>query len=114
MRRGMDRATGKMIEGIDHLRQSVFDILTTPTGSRWFRRDYGSNLPLLIDAPMNPDLLLDLYAEAATAIDKWEPSLTVKRFEVNAAAEGAMALTVIGDWQIDWPQKTGRVVEVRL
>ena len=41
---GMDRETGKSLSGIEHLRQSIRDILTTPIGSRVMRRDYGSRL----------------------------------------------------------------------
>ncbi|MBB2777202.1 UNVERIFIED_ORG: phage baseplate assembly protein W, partial [Comamonas terrigena] len=43
----MDRTTGRRISGIDHVRQSVADILTTPLGSRLERRNYGSLLPSL-------------------------------------------------------------------
>jgi phage baseplate assembly protein W len=38
--RGMNNKTGKELEGIKHLKQSMIDILTTPTGSRIMRRDY--------------------------------------------------------------------------
>ena len=47
----MHRHTGEGISGTAHLRQSVFDILQTPTGSRVMRRDYGSTLFTLIDQP---------------------------------------------------------------
>lgn len=46
---GMDRRTGRLIEGDAHLAQSVADILTTPVGSRLQRRTYGSLLPELLD-----------------------------------------------------------------
>ena len=46
---GMDAKTGRRLEGDDHLRQSIADILTTPIGSRVLRRDYGSMLLDLID-----------------------------------------------------------------
>lgn len=29
---GMDRNTGKLLSGTDHIRQSIVDILTTPLG----------------------------------------------------------------------------------
>ncbi|HAL68756.1 MAG TPA: phage baseplate protein, partial [Pseudomonas sp.] len=34
---GLDRRTGESISGLDHLRQSIEDILTTPLGSRRMR-----------------------------------------------------------------------------
>lgn len=44
---GTDANTGKALEGMAHLRQSIRDILGTPLGSRVMRRDYGSELPAL-------------------------------------------------------------------
>jgi hypothetical protein len=44
-----DKETRKALEGIDHLKQSIIDILTTPIGSRVMRRDYGSRLFELVD-----------------------------------------------------------------
>ena len=40
----------------DQLWQSVTKILTTPTGSRVMRRDFGSAIPDLLDAPQNASL----------------------------------------------------------
>lgn len=54
--RGMDAKTGKVLEGIDHLKQSIIDILTTPVNSRIMRRSYGSRLLELVDKPINRDL----------------------------------------------------------
>ncbi len=48
---GMNNTSGKAITDIDHLRQSVRDILLTPQGSRIARREYGSLLSALIDQP---------------------------------------------------------------
>ena len=59
---GMARATGKAMAGVDHIAQSIGDILTTPLGSRVMRRDYGSLLPQLIDAPLNRATALLLIA----------------------------------------------------
>lgn len=37
---GISATTGRPLSGIDHLRQSIRDILTTPIGSRVMRRLY--------------------------------------------------------------------------
>jgi hypothetical protein len=63
--RGTSATTGKPLSGIQHLRQSINDILTTPIGSRVIRRDYGSDLPTLVDAPMNLSTLTRIYAATA-------------------------------------------------
>ena len=49
---GINAHTGQALSGIDHLRQSIRDILTTRIGTRVMRRDYGSRLPTLVDNPM--------------------------------------------------------------
>ena len=41
---GMDRHTGASLSGVEHLRQSIADILTTPLGSRRMRPAYGCQL----------------------------------------------------------------------
>lgn len=41
------------LNDMEHLKQSVRDILTTPLASRVMRREYGSLVPDLIDEPMN-------------------------------------------------------------
>jgi hypothetical protein len=50
---GMDAVTGKPMYDTAHLSQSIGDILSTPIGSRVMRRDYGSALFELVDAPGN-------------------------------------------------------------
>ncbi|MDG4811647.1 hypothetical protein P8629_01380 [Hydrogenovibrio sp. 3SP14C1] len=49
----MNRQTGKPLAGIEHLRQRIGDVLTTPVGSRVMRREYGSSIFELQDAPIN-------------------------------------------------------------
>ena len=46
---GMNSQTGLSIAEVEHIRQSVRDILVTPVGSRVMRREYGSLLSALID-----------------------------------------------------------------
>ena len=46
---GMHMGTGRAVADIEHLRQSISDILTTPMGTRIERRTYGSMVPDLID-----------------------------------------------------------------
>jgi uncharacterized protein len=80
----MDRYTGKAINDLDHLHQSVEDILTTRLGTRVMRRDYGSRLPDYIDYPMNRDTVALIYAAVVEALDIWEPRLLIDRVIVNS------------------------------
>jgi uncharacterized protein len=101
---GTNAATGKPLSGLDHLRQSISDILTTPIGSRVMRRDYGSSLFLLVDHPMTPDLKVEVYAAVIDALSKWEPRLQVDSVSMDPAsnpATGKMIITIEGKYLID-------------
>lgn len=84
---GMNAASGRPIDGDAHLAQSIVDILTTPIGTRCRRRDYGSLLFQLIDAPLNLATQLRFYAATALALLRWEPRLRLTRVAVQAGAE---------------------------
>lgn len=95
---GMNAKTGRRIEEAEHLAQSVADILSTPVGSRIQRREYGSLLPELIDAPTNPATIVQLYAAAATAIMRWEPRLRLTRVSTDSITQpGRLALSIEGN-----------------
>lgn len=93
---GMDAATGKPLSGLDHLRQRVRDILTTPIGTRVCNRDYGSLLPELVDQPMNGAGRLRLIAATALAVARWEPALRLTRVNLASPAAGQVELTLEG------------------
>lgn len=91
---GTSAITGQHLAGIDHLRQSIRDILGTPIGSRVMRRDYGSRLPRLIDAPMNRATLVQIYAATIEALGRWEPRIRVNRVLAADARPGRVTLTI--------------------
>lgn len=95
---GINATSGKSLSGIDHLRQSIRDILTTPIGSRVMRRDYGSRLYELVDAPMNRATLLDLYAATAEALATWEPRIAVQKVTAREAQPGRVILSLTGEY----------------
>lgn len=84
----MSRHNGQPISRMEHLRQSVQDILTTPLGTRVGRREYGSLLPDLVDLPMTPDLKVEIAAASAEALDRWEPRFALSRVHVALAEAG--------------------------
>ena len=96
----MDRTTGKAIGELDHLRQSVGDILTTPIGSRVMRHEYGSQVPMLVDQPDNRITQLRLLSAAASALMRWEPRLAVSKIEIEreASTPGRALVTVYGSY----------------
>lgn len=98
---GMSADTGRSLSGIEHVRQSVSDILSTPLGSRVMRRDYGSRLPFLVDAPMNRSTLLQIYTATAEALHRWEPRIRVRRVSASVAEAGRVALRIEGEYLPD-------------
>ena len=111
--KGMNASTGKPLEGISHLKQSVRDILTTPVGSRVMRREYGSRLFELIDNPTNPETVADIVAETAQALKKWEKRIGVTRVVVASAKPGAVMLTIEGRYKPNGQPITLEGIEVK-
>ncbi|WP_366655358.1 GPW/gp25 family protein [Fodinicurvata sp. EGI_FJ10296] len=94
---GMDAITGEPLAGTDHLAQSIRDILTTRVGTRVMRREYGSDLPRLVDAPLTPATVVDFYAATAKALRRWEPRLRLTRVQAVAGSRpGQVVLSLTG------------------
>lgn len=98
---GMNAETGRELTELEHLKQSIADILNTPIGSRIMRRDYGSRLFELIDAPINRSTVVDIVAETAEALMKWEDRLVVSAVDVTGAVVGQIVLRITGKYKLD-------------
>jgi phage baseplate assembly protein W len=107
---GTSAATLAPLSGWDHVVQSIRDILTTPIGSRVLRRDYGSQIPALLDRPMNDATTLDFVIAAADALDRWEPRVRLERVQfVQASPDG------VGELDLDLTYlEDGRSVSTRI
>ncbi|WP_050287845.1 GPW/gp25 family protein [Yersinia enterocolitica] len=92
----MNRNTGLHIDDIDHIRQSIADILITPVGSRVMRRAYGSLLSELIDQPQNPALRLQIMATSYSAILRWEPRVKLTGITFDTTFDGKMVVDITG------------------
>ncbi|MFM9596735.1 GPW/gp25 family protein, partial [Streptomyces scabiei] len=77
--------------------QSVLNILTTPLGSRVYRREYGSRLFDLIDQPTNEAWAVEAYAATAEALARWEPRIRLKRVQVYRQDNGSMLIDLEGE-----------------
>lgn len=94
---GMDRNTGRGISGIDHIKQSWTDILTTPIGSVVMNREYGSLIPELIDHPTNGANVLRLMTASVMALSRWDPRASISRVGVVLGEEpGATYIEIEG------------------
>lgn len=96
---GIDRRTGQVLTDWAHVVQSIEDIFTTRILTRVMLREYGSDHPRLVDAPMNEQSLLLFYVVAAEALQRWELrfSLSVINY-VEAEASGRVVLRLVGDY----------------
>lgn len=93
---GMNRDTGEAITDIEHIRQSVRDVLLTPVGTRVMRRSYGSLLSALIDQPQNEALRLQIMSACYMAILQWEPRIKLTGISYESAFDGGMVVEITG------------------
>lgn len=91
----MNRMTGLVLtDEVDHIRQSIGDILSTPVGSRVLCRHYGSIVPDLVDYPMNAAYRLRLAAASVMAITRWEPRVIIKSASIEVQEDGSVGLAI--------------------
>jgi phage baseplate assembly protein W len=96
----MNAKTGKPLDGVAHLEQSIGDILSTPIGTRVGRRDYGSLLPELVDQPMNALGRMRLMAATALAVLRWEPRIKLSAVAIQQTGPAAF-ITVLDGQRTD-------------
>jgi phage baseplate assembly protein W len=72
----------KLIEGVEDIAQCVYIILTTIKGSDPLRPDFGSDVYLYLDKPMNEAQPMLIYA-ATEAVQKWEKRIDVKKCRIE-------------------------------
>lgn len=96
---GMDRRTGQLISGVEHLRQSIGDLLSTPLGSRRMRPDYGCKLRRYVDLPVNDGWKSAVQAEVARAVGRWEPRLKLQRVHAVSVLGGSITFELVGQYE---------------
>lgn len=92
---GLGRHNGRAIEDDAHLAQSIHSVLTTPKGSLVMQRDYGSDLPAVLDRPINGETIIDLYQAIAEALHQWEPRIDLARVNLVDANAGSIVIELI-------------------
>lgn len=93
----MNRETGTALGTVEHIGQSIRDILTTRLGTRVMRREYGSLLPELVDQPFNDTTRLRVYAASVIALMRWEPRVRLSRVQLlGAKLQGPVVITLEG------------------
>lgn len=95
---GSSRDNGRAMTGIEHLRQSIADIITTPVGSRVMRPEYGSYMPRMVDLPTNKGMISALQSEISRCVGRWEPRLKLSRCVIKSVINGAMTIEIHGNY----------------
>lgn len=100
-------SAGQVSKGWEHVEHSIRKILTTPLNTRVMRREFGSELPDLVDRPMNGRLMMLLFAATTKSLKPrqidghWygEPRFSLDRIEViQADVQGRVALKLYGKY----------------
>jgi len=78
-RNGMDRRTGKLIQGWDHVEQSIEVIFATPFHERVLRRWVGSFVPHILGEITVGRVITRFFWAIASAVDLWEPNYRIKQ-----------------------------------
>lgn len=79
---GIDRSTGKMLRGWDHVVQSVFRILATPIGRRVMRREFGFAGLGLLGRRCTPQVVALWRLALVLALERWEPRVSIRKIQV--------------------------------
>lgn len=96
---GVSQDTWAPLTDWDHVVQSIRIILKTPIGSRVMRREFGSELPELLDRAMTDANILAVYVATAVAIAKWEPRFRLEAVKVqDAQPTGRIGLALFGQY----------------
>lgn len=90
---GIDALSGTILDELADIRQSIADIIATPVGTRVMRRDYGSHIFDLIDAPGTDLGALQMVAAAADAVARWESRVRMKSARLSTAPDGRAVLS---------------------
>lgn len=93
----LDHHTGATVDGWMHVVQSIETILVTRLNTRVFVRQFGSDVPVMVDMPMNDTNIMALYVSVAEAIDRWEPRFELTNVTLSARADGVMSLQLTGN-----------------
>lgn len=88
--------SGEVVEGLRDIDQSIRIILTTPKGADAHRPDFGSDLYLYIDWPVNR-VTPHLVRETVDALRRWETRISV--VQVKVQIEGAQ-IRVRVQWRV--------------
>lgn len=82
---GVNRVTGKVLQGWPHVAQSLKVLFMTRIGSRVMRRTYGSLIPQLLGENATPRTILRFFTAVIVAVELWEPRFRIRKVSIASA-----------------------------
>jgi uncharacterized protein len=79
------------VEDLEDILQCVHTILKTPKGSQPLRPDFGSDVHLYVDWPVN-QARPHIVRESVEAIRQWEKRVDIKRVDVSLEGDSNMVI----------------------
>lgn len=106
---GVNADTGALLEGYDHVQQSLGKIFSTPQGSRVMREWFGNPGLRLLGEPTTERTILLWFNTLYMLIELFEPRYRVREFRVtDLTRAGYGDFTINGEYlpyaHLDWQQ----------
>jgi phage baseplate assembly protein W len=101
-RNGVNRLTGRMMQGWDHVEQSMEVIFITPFHERILRRWVGSYVPYVLGETYATRIVTRFFWAIAVSIDLWEPNFRIKQVHYMGEALGKAPakLDAVGEYRL--------------
>ena len=77
VRNGVNRQTGQLMQGWEHVEQSMQTIFATPFHDRILRRWVGSFVPHILGELLVPRIITRFHWAMAVSLDLWEPNYRI-------------------------------------
>ena len=106
---GMSADTGLVLDGFEHVEQSLAKIITTRLGERWMTEWFGNpGLRLLGENATDANILLWINT-IWMLVDIYEPRFKIQRFDLNSVSrDGIGDFSMFGQYRplahLEWTQ----------
>jgi phage baseplate assembly protein W len=106
---GVNANTGEVLDGFDHVQQSLSKIFSTPQGQRVMREWFGNPGLKVLGRNQTEETILLFFNVISMLIDLFEPRFRIIQFDLNDITRlGETAITANGEYrpyaQLDWVQ----------
>jgi uncharacterized protein len=101
---GIDRRTGRVLDGFAHVVQSIDVIFTTRLGERVMRRWFGAIGTAILGRLLVPRTILIFTTALTVALDLWEPRFKITRVIADGNTTdklrlGQLSLIIEGEYR---------------